>query len=187
MKGTNINSTLRWWYTDDYGRCIRNVEWRAGSGMNTNPCDNQDGGDGHGWLPNGWYDLRGHWNNYNQTIKGRVWWLQNMQCHDGTWRTELFIHTEETAGTRPNDQGQACGEQLPDDDLPYCWDKQPAYAGAANGTYDYYSNGCIKVRRKSPEGNWANDMLNVHKTWHDLGGGSSHGSFTRTDTVYVHA
>ena len=142
----------------------------------------------HGWLPNGWYDLWGHWNNYDQTIKGRVWWVENMYCPDGTTlRTELFIHTEEGAGTGPNNQPQLCGQQLPDDDLPYCWDKKPAYSGAQNGTYDYYSNGCIKVRRQSPEGSWANDMLDVHNTWHDLGGRGGHGQFTRTDTLYVHS
>lgn len=45
---------------------------------------------------------------------------------------------------------------------------------------------CIKVRRASPEGSWANDTLDVHRTWHDLGGGGGHGRFTRTDTLSVH-
>lgn len=153
------------------------MEWRAGSGTSTNPCEVN-----RGWLPNGWYDLWGHWDDYDQTIKGRVWWLEDMRCHNGTLRTELFIHTEET---RLRDQ--SCGDQLPDDDLPYCWDRKRAYAGAAEGTYDYYSQGCIKVRRRSPEGTWPDAMSDVHTTWHGRGGGSQHGQFTRTDTVYVHA
>jgi hypothetical protein len=180
-KGTNINSTLRWWYTDEYGRCNRSLEWRAGSGENTNACDavtpnDPDGG----WLPNGWYDLQGHWNDYaGASIRGRVWWMQDKRCSDGTLRTELFIHTEETSAN-----GQDCSSAADD---PWCWDSTAAYSGAGAGTNDFYSQGCIKVRRQSPEGSWPDAMSDVHSTWHNRGGGSAHGTFARTDTVYVHS
>jgi len=183
VKGTNINSTLRWWYTDQYGRCNRSVEWRAGSGTSTNACLRNAG-----WLPNGWYDLAdgsnapqpiGHVNQYTgSSIFGRVWHLQDKRCSDGTLRTELFIHTEE----KPNN-GQYCTSDP--DDLQ-CWDSTPAYSGASSGTNDYYSQGCIKVRRPSDEGNWPDAMSDVHSTWHNLGGGAGHGE-ARPDRLYVHS
>jgi hypothetical protein len=52
------------------------------------------------------------------------------------------------------------------------------------GTNDYFSAGCIKVRRQSPEGSWANDMATVHTDWHNAGLSQEGG---RTDTVYVHS
>lgn len=181
IKSTNTNSTLRWWYYDpETGQCTRSVSWRAGSGENQNPCDKSIPSDPDGgWLPNGWYDVLGHWNTYAGTaIWGRVWRLADKYCSDGqTLRTELFIHTEETSsGT------QDC-QPYSENDRPQCWDDYPNN----NGTNDYYSVGCIKVRRQSPEDGWPNDLGSVHTTWHDLGGGSQHGSFTRTDSVYVHA
>jgi hypothetical protein len=179
-KGTNINSTLTWKYVDGSGRCILSHSYRAGSGDNTDPCDPD-----HGWLPNGWNDLKStyHQNGYNGSlIKGRVWHVDNKACQgDGTVRTELFIHTEETSS-----RGQTCTSNVDD---PWCWDVTAA-SGAGAGTNDYHSQGCIKVRRDSPEEtqgpSWPNDMKDVHNDWHDLGGGSGHG-VARTDSPYVHS
>lgn len=174
-KGTNINSTLTWKYVDEYGRCILSHSYRAGSGVNIDPCDQN-----HGWLPDGWYDLKStyHQNGYGGTyVKGRVWRLADKACQgNGTLRAELFIHTEETA-TRT----QTCSS---DADDPWCWDSTAA-PGGGTGTNDYYSGGCIKVRRQSPEGTWADHMSDVHSDWHNLGGGSGHG-VPRTDSVFVH-
>ena len=33
-------------------------------------------------------------------IKGRAFYLGNKRCHDGTLRTDLFIHTETGAGNQ---------------------------------------------------------------------------------------
>ncbi|GIU99793.1 MAG: hypothetical protein KatS3mg014_1409 [Actinomycetota bacterium] len=117
-------------------------------------------------------------NNYDgSAIWGRVWHLQDKQCHDGTWRTELFIHTEETSGN-----GQRCTSD-PDD--PECWDDTPASPGGNPGTNDFKSQGCIKVRRQSPEGSWPDAMSDVHSDWHDIGG-LGHGQ-ARADSLYVHS
>ncbi len=172
-KGTNSNSTLYWRYMDDYGRCIYAVSWRAGSGVTTDPCQRY-----YGWLPNGWYDLKatGHVHDYGGTsIWGRVWSLQDKACKDGTLRTELFIHTEETV-----DNGQVCTSD-PDD--RQCWDKTKAPGDSQAGTNDFLSQGCIKVRRRSPEGSWPDAMSQVDSYWHAAGLGQASG---RTDTVYVH-
>ena len=56
------------------------------------------------------------------TIKGRVFYLSNKPCWNGTWRSELFIHSEETAA-----QGQYCPTAYDD---PFCWE----------GDYDYHSS-----------------------------------------------
>lgn len=155
---SNISSTLTMVWQQIPGH-FSTVSWRAGSGTSTDAC-----WIGHGWLPVGWYDLNGHWDNYGGDIQGRVFYLQNKQCWNGTWRTELFIHSEETAG-----QGQYC--PTPGDD-PYCWE----------GDFDYYSNGCIKVSRAgSPS-----DLRLVHDGWHNKSGDYRHGSFWINDWLYVH-
>ena len=106
--------------------------YRAGSGNSgTNGCLK------YNWLPNGYYTVRAHYDHYDFTIKGRAWWLSDYYCSStGVTRDELFVHTEETA-----DQGQACGSPYIE---AYCWD----------GEGDYYSVGCIKVRRRpvDPDG-----------------------------------
>jgi hypothetical protein len=134
--------------------------WRSGSGssdtrINKNPCRVSKG-----WLPPGWYDGLFHAGNYNGSrIKGMVWKVQDMPCSNGTRRTDLFIHSEETAS-----RGQSCPTSGDD---PFCWE----------GTGDYYSEGCIKISHASignadfvsrsyggpPLGSgWRNDLLNVH-------------------------
>jgi hypothetical protein len=133
--------------------------WRSGSGVSTDAC-----WVGHGWLPAGWYDLHGQWDYFDgSAIKGRVFYLQNKPCWNGTWRTELFVHSEETAG-----QGQYC--PTPYDD-PFCWE----------GDFDYYSSGCIKLSRAgSPS-----DLRQVHDGWHAKSGDYRHGSFWIGNWLYV--
>ena len=93
-RNTNLNSTLSWKWTYPPSSAQYTRSWRAGSGSTTDECEV-----GRGWLPAGWYSQWGHWNNYDgSAIRGRVWWLQDKYCSDGiTRRTELFIHSEETA------------------------------------------------------------------------------------------
>ncbi|MFN8185917.1 MAG: hypothetical protein U0R69_02435 [Gaiellales bacterium] len=151
---TPNNSTLKWEYACGTGLC--STQWRSGAGTTTNECQiNQ------GWLPSGWYSRNAVYHNYDAVIKGRAFWVQDKQCSNGTWRTELFIHSEETVS-----QGQQCTSN-PDD--PYCWE----------GTNDYYSNGCIKL-------NHATQIGAAHTHLHDTtkGGSSSHGSTTMWLTVH---
>jgi hypothetical protein len=155
---SNINSTLTMAW-DCGGGYYGWQSWRAGSGVSTDACWVS-----HGWLPTGWYDLWGHWDHYDATIKGRVFYLQNKPCWNGTWRTQLFVHSEETA-----DQGQYCPTAGDD---PYCWE----------GDHDYYSSGCIKVSRAAP---YPSDLRLVHDGWHNQSGDYRHGSFTINNWLYV--
>ncbi|WP_268257067.1 L,D-transpeptidase family protein [Streptomyces capitiformicae] len=97
--------------------------WRAGSGNgSTNPCKRNAG-----WLPNGTYKIKQFYNNHNggsRGVNGISWLLNDRKCHNGTPRTELFIHSEMLPNGRPG------GSE------PYRWD----------GNSDYKSNGCIKLR-----------------------------------------
>ena len=158
-RSTNLNSrlTLSWEAVPGH---VSSMSWRAGSGTGTDEC-----AVGRGWLPGGWYDLNGHWDNYDGSkVKGRVFYLQNKQCYNGTWRTELFIHSEETAAN-----GQSCPTSGDD---PFCWE----------GDSDYYSAGCIKMSRA---GN-PSDLNLVHTNWHQRSGDQRHGAFTITHWLYVH-
>jgi hypothetical protein len=155
---SNLASTLTMVWQQVPGK-FSTAAWRAGSGTSTDSC-----WIGHGWLPTGWYDLNGHWDSYDGTIKGRVFYLQNKPCWNGTWRTELFVHSEETAAG-----GQYCPTAGDD---PYCWE----------GDYDYYSNGCIKLSRAgSPS-----DLRLMHDGWHAKSGDGRHGAFWIDDWLYVH-
>lgn len=121
VSNTNSSYTFSWW--DAYGR-VYYWTWRGGSGDSTDAC----------WVNHGNY------NNYDgSAIKGRVWYWSDKPCWNGTWRTELFTHTEETAG-----QGQSCE--------PFCWD----------GANDYYSQGCIKIA-------YPGDINSVHSKYHAYG------------------
>ena len=156
---TNTNSPLWWFHSNDGRQTATYTGYRAGSGSSTDEC-----WVGKGWLPGGWYDMWGHWNNYNGgQIFGRVWRLSDHTCRNGsTRRTELFIHTEETS----ND-GQNCNSE------PQCWD----------GANDYYSAGCIKV--SWPRLGFPNTIGLIHQSFHDNGGSLSHGSYTLQYFVYV--
>jgi hypothetical protein len=155
QSNTSSPLTLATYYTGGFST---SQTFRAGSGVSTDACWLD-----HGWLPPGWYDLKGHWDNYDADIKGRVFYLQNKQCWNGTWRSQLFIHSEETAA-----QGQYCPTAGDD---PYCWE----------GDTDYYSHGCIKISRL---GN-PSDLRKLHDGWHAQSGDSRHGAFTVANFVYV--
>jgi hypothetical protein len=136
------------------------TSWRAGSGVSKDAC-----WIGHGWLPTGYYDLNGQWDYFEgSAIKGRVFYLQNKPCWNGTWRTELFVHSEETAS-----EGQYCPTAGDD---PFCWE----------GDFDYYSSGCIKVSRAGAP----SDLRLVHDGWHGRSGDGRHGGFWINDWLYVH-
>ena len=150
-KGTNTNSTLTFLWTDPGSGFVQSASWRAGSGSSTDACWK-----GHGWLPNGRYDLWGHWDSYGgSAVKGRVWSLSDRPCANGTWRTELMIHTEETEW-----HGQACE--------PFCWE----------GWWDYYSAGCIKVA-------YPHDVGVVNSRYHAYGW-NRHGAYTAHDALSVY-
>jgi hypothetical protein len=158
-KGSNTNSALLMKGRDANGRCYTSRSWRSGSGVSTDPCAK-----GKGWLPNGVYDVPFMSDGYSgSVIAGRVWRLQDKKCSDGTVRTELFVHSEETSGN-----GQSCTSGNSDDQ--WCWD------GTPNGeaTNDYKSLACIKVRRGSTEHSKSNDLPTVHSDWHYWG--LAHGS-----------
>jgi hypothetical protein len=124
----------------------------AGSGMGAGytPCQTN-----LGRLPDGWYNSSNghHINNKNNTIKGRVWGLQNKDCGNGTVRTELFIHTEETATN-----GQSCPD--PGSDDPYCWE---------TAEWDYRSAGCVKISYNNS--GFPDSVGTLHGWWHNQVGG----------------
>ncbi|MFB7075725.1 L,D-transpeptidase family protein, partial [Streptomyces sp. NPDC056290] len=101
------------------------AKYRAGSGNGSqNECALS-----RGWLPgtntkNGKYKIEFHRTNFDGIINGYVIKLSDKKCSKGTRRTELFVHSE----MKPNGrQGTIESER---------WD----------GTRDYYSNGCIKLK-----------------------------------------
>lgn len=151
--GTNDDGRLYWkWFVN--GPPIYSVDWRAGSGKYLDDRTN-------GWLPSGWYSIKGHWNNYDAAINGRVWYLSDkVSQKTGALRTELFIHTEET----PSNGQNASYE-------PERWD----------GPSDYISLGCVKVSY--------GNMPGVHNRWTNYGGSTAHGSgspYPLSSQLYVH-
>jgi lipoprotein-anchoring transpeptidase ErfK/SrfK len=90
------------------------IEQRAGSGTGSrDTCER-----GRGWLPNGAYSnnddhSRSFFKHYNKTwgeevVRGWVWELGDRQCHEGTWRTELFIHSQGASGWSGNYASNGC-------------------------------------------------------------------------------
>jgi len=160
-RSTNTNSYLTINREDTFsGKILSQQGFRAGSGSSTNECQT-----GVGWLPTGWYDIVGHFDNYNGSlIKGRVWQLSDKRCNGGTGtlRTQLFIHSEETS-----DQGQYCPTSGDD---PFCWE----------GTSDYYSDGCIKLAHAQP---YPSDIAKADNDWDAWDG--RHGYFTSVTSVFV--
>jgi hypothetical protein len=118
------------------------MNWlRAGSGSGTNACATNN------WIPVGTYQITFHNDNYDGSlIKGRVWRLTDYQCSNGVRRTELFVHSEETAA-----QGQSCPS--------FCWDS----------TNDYYSNGCVKIARLPVGADGKSDLGRVDYFVHTYG------------------
>lgn len=109
----------------------------------------------HGRLPTGWYSgaHEYHIHNKDNTIKGRVWGLTNKACYDGTIRTELYIHTEET-----KTNGQSCPTGGDD---PYCWENAD----------DYKSIGCVKL--SYPAAGFPNSVNTLNTWWHTNAGGAA--------------
>jgi hypothetical protein len=158
---TNANSRLyETWQDASTGKIYAQHSWRAGSGTRPDECLV-----GVGWLPGGYYNIVAHYDHYDGTkIKGRVWQLNDKQCANGTTRSELFIHSEETA-----DNGQLCG--VPYYDERFCWD----------GDGDYYSAGCIKLSRSAP---YPSDLAQAHNDWDGWSG--AHGWINLYHRVYVY-
>lgn len=163
----NSDSDLQWRTADSNGRRTVWKEWRAGSGDSTDECDKYCGGGTGGWLPGGWYKIKGHSHQYDGTIKGRVWALEDKKCYNGTWRTELFFHTEETRS-----RGQACDGNSSTDN-PYCWDNW----------WDHESKGCIKLSRPGGDKPYPDTIGNVDWYWHNRNTPISYPMYSAT---YVH-
>ncbi len=109
-------------------RLVDHAGWRAGSGFGgpatTNECVHD-----RGWLPDGHYSFVQYDDYRGNLIKGRVFFLGNKACRNGTVRTDLFIHTETGAHNRP------CADR-PGDQV--CRWEYPRIN-------DYRSHGCVKM------------------------------------------
>jgi len=165
-RNTNANSRLYWNYVDwdEPYQPLHQIYWKAGSGQTTNECNKwRRTGDKGGWLPAGSYVLKGMFDNYDGSlIKGRAFWFEDKVCNDGvTLRSELFIHTEETRS-----QTQSCPTSGDD---PWCWE----------ATWDFISNGCIKV--EAPH-----NIGTAHWYYHNTGGDSRHGEYYGGVGLVVH-
>jgi hypothetical protein len=149
-KISNTGSVLyETWQDAATGKVYAQQSWRAGSGYSIDECLQ-----GAGWLPSGYYNIVSHYDHYDGTkVKGRVWQLSDKACWNGTPRSELFIHSEETA-----DNGQYCTAIYDD---PFCWE----------GDFDYKSAGCIKVAHAAP---YPSDIARADSAWHNWGGGSGY-------------
>lgn len=123
-------STLTWRlfrHHDGERTLLERRSWRAGSGFtktSTDPCRKNDG-----WLPDGPYRPRLYANYWGSLIKGRAIGLGARQCPDGTWRTDLFIHTEQ------GDRNRQCPDRKGDQVCRWEYPK----------INDYRSWGCIKM------------------------------------------
>lgn len=156
---SNVNGCLGWGYIVNDVPPVRAVHWRAGSGCYLD--DRKNGG----WLPAGFYLIRGHWNNYvGSAIYGRVWYLSDKINSAGLLRTGLFIHSEETPSN---------GQYNPTaGDDPQCWE----------GVGDYLSMGCIKLA-------YPGDIDAAHWNWNYRGGTTAHYTgwpYPMPDRLYVH-
>ncbi|MGZ4449111.1 MAG: hypothetical protein ACXVXT_19910 [Blastococcus sp.] len=127
-----FDSRLLWrvWRRDPDGswELTEHRSWRAGSGWGgphtTDECVHD-----RGWLPDGRYSFVQHDDYAGSLIKGRAFYLGNKRCHDGTLRTDLFIHTETGAGNRQ------CPDTRGDQLCRWEWPR----------INDYRSAGCIKM------------------------------------------
>ena len=161
-KITNLDSDLRWcWFNPQIYTTECSDTWRAGSGMpgHTDGCEVSKG-----WLPTGDYDLWAHYDNFNGDIAGRVFHVQDKLCWNGTPRTALFIHTEETSSN-----GQYCPTSGDD---PYCWESVD---------WDYRSEGCIKIAY--PANGFSNVIGANHNWFHKQF--SCHGSCNYSNQLTV--
>jgi hypothetical protein len=140
--GNVFRSTLTWKVyrvTGGHSTRVQYKKWRAGSGFtrsSTNSCRRNNG-----WLPNGHYRPRLYADYHGNKIKGRAIYLGRHPCRNGTMRTDLFIHTEQGAGSHQCRNRK--GDQL-------CRWEYPAIN-------DYRSYGCIKL---SP-----GDLEQLYNAW----------------------
>jgi hypothetical protein len=125
-----FRSTLTWevFRVDGARRTsVQRLSWRAGSGYfrtSTDACRKNNG-----WLPDGTYQPRLARDYDGSLVKGRAIYLGQKACANGTMRADLFIHTEQGAGSRqcPDRPGdQACRWEYP-------------------RINDYRSYGCVKL------------------------------------------
>lgn len=125
-----FHSTLTWQVfrvSGDQRTSLVHRQWRAGSGYfrdSTNACRLNNG-----WLPDGTYRPTLFRDYHGNLIKGRAIYLGRKRCANGTMRTDLFIHTEQGAGSRQ------CADR-PGDQL--CRWEYPRIN-------DYRSYGCVKL------------------------------------------
>ena len=118
---------------------VQELSWRAGSGYfrdATNACALN-----RGWLPNGTYGPRLFRDYHGNLIKGHAIYLGRKACGNGTMRTDLFIHTEQDAGSRQ------CADRRGDQ---VCRWEYPRIN-------DYRSYGCVKL---SP-----GDLRELYAAW----------------------
>ena len=109
-------------------KLVSSKTWRAGSGLpgkiGRNSCATSKG-----WLPNGTYRVRQHNDYHGNVIKGRAFRLDDKACPNGKVRHQLFIHTEQGAGSRQ------CANRKGDQPCRWEWPQ----------VNDYKSFGCIKM------------------------------------------
>ena len=109
-------------------KLVEKKAWRAGGGL-----PGRGGQDScaknRGWLPNGTYHLQLHRDYHGNLIKGRAFRLDDKRCPSGTQRNQLFLHTEQGAGSRQ------CRNQPGDQACRWEWPR----------INDYKSYGCIKM------------------------------------------
>lgn len=126
-----FDSRLTWrLYHRESGRwkVVETRSWRAGSGL-----PGRGGKDScatsRGWLPNGTYRMRQYADYGGNVIKGRSFRIDDKACSTGHVRRDLFVHTEQGAGSRQ------CPDRRGDQACRWEWPR----------INDYKSLGCIKM------------------------------------------
>ena len=125
-----FRSTLTWEVfrgTGSHRTSLQRLEWRAGSGYFRDATDSC--ARSRGWLPDGTYRPRLFADYHGNLIKGRAIYLGQKTCARGTMRADLFIHSEQGAGSRQC--ADAKGDQV-------CRWEYPK-------VNDYRSYGCVKL------------------------------------------
>jgi hypothetical protein len=123
-------STLTWQVFEvsgDRRTTLVRKEWRAGAGYfrgSTDACAKN-----LGWLPDGSYRPTLFRDYHGNLIKGRAIYLGQKRCANGTMRTDLFIHSEQGAGSRQ------CADRRGDQVCRWEYPK----------INDYRSYGCVKL------------------------------------------
>ena len=146
-KGTAPVGELHFWvYNVATDALILHRTWPAGSGTGSaDECYTNNG-----WLPNGTYSVKA-WHKTNGVILGDIFELSDKKCPSRTLRTDLFIHTEQTASS-----GQ-CTNTSGVDDTCYWGDS----------SNEYRSNGCIKLSPTDLHSAYATFLMyNSANTWY---------------------